>query len=506
MAVFVETDTTNGRIRGLNVAGIKTFRGIPYGGSTAGKNRFKPPTPVASWAGTRLALNYGEIAPQNVADPTRPFNTLLDWDYQPGSGMGEDCLNLNVWTPNVGDNGKRPVLVYFHGGGFTRGSANHPLFAGDRLARFGDVVVVTVNHRLGVFGYLNLRDLSGDDEFRDSENAGTLDLVQSLEWVRDNIANFGGDPNAVTIFGQSGGGAKIATLMAMPRAKGLFDRAFAQSCGNFRQMSREESVKTAGRLVSALAREPKATAKLQEVPFEQVIEAQDAIGNTVGGSEFKPVIDGRTLPYHPLDAAALQVSAGIPAVLGYCLNDQAWMHTNFDLDDEGLRSFVGGIAPRDQVDRVVDLYARAYPSYSPYLLQATMVTDRDLLQRTSQFAERKASLKEAPVWTYRFDWPSPAIDGKFGAVHGMEMALVFHNTHQPTVGAGPAVEVLADKMASALVSLARTGAPASPLLPAWSPYTPARRETMVVNVPVQRVVNDPNHAFRLLWQELGTAG
>lgn len=505
MTVFVDAETTSGRIRGLNVAGIRTFRGVPYGGSTAGKNRFMGPTPVKAWSGVRSALNYGEIAPQNVADPTRPFNLLIDWDNHPGSGMGEDCLNLNVWTPAL-DNGKRPVLVYFHGGGFTRGSANHHLFTGDRLARFGDVVVVTVNHRLGVLGYLNLRDLADDGAFRHSGNAGILDLVQSLEWVRDNIANFGGDPNAVTIFGQSGGGGKVAALMAMPGARGLFHRAFAQSCGNFRQMSREESAQNAARLVTALGRDPKAASGLQDLPFEQFIEAQDAIGAAVGSNEFKPVIDGQSLPWHPLDPKALQVSAGIPLVLGYCLNDQAWMYPNLDLDAAGLRNFVTGFVPTDRVDDVMELYARGYPAYSPFLLQATIATDRDLLQRTSAFAERKAALNAASTWAYRLDWPSPAFGGRLGAVHGMDMALVFHNTHQPTVGDHPAVPVLADKMSSALVEFARTGAPAASQLPVWPAYTAQRRETMVVNYPAQQVVNDPNRAFRVFWQELGAAG
>lgn len=508
--LFTIAETNAGKIRGVEVDGIKQFRGVPYGASTAGRNRFMPPRPVAPWSGVHNAYAYGEITPQGFSTPNHPFGNLIDYDLHVGA-MGEDCLNLNLWTPGLNDGKKRPVLVYYHGGGMNSASANHDLYVGDRLARYGDVVVVTVNHRLAAYGYIDLTDLGAPTEFADSGNAGMLDLVQSLEWVRDNIANFGGDPKSVMIFGQSGGATKVSALMAMPAAKGLFHRAAVQS-GPWRVLSRDESAASARALLKQLGIGRGEWAKLQQLPAEAIVEAELAIGTydwisgkppTRPSPQFSAVVDGRSLPTGLLDAAALRNAADVPLIIGYCLADQGWTQSNFEMDDAGLLAVAEKLAGSGNGRRALDLYTRVYPNASPFLIQGMMMTDKGLLLTANALAEGKAALKAAPVWVYRFDWPSQAFGGRFGATHGMDMSLVFHNTHQPTIGGDtPEARIMADKMASAWVAFAKSGDPNTPQLPDWRPYSLERRETMVINSPRQRLVSDPNGPFRLLWNDL----
>src|SRR3984885_6976546 len=252
--VFVETDTVYGKVQGIQNTGIKEFKGIPHGAATGGRNRFMPPKKPVAWKGVRECLAHGQISPQALTDLRSDYGIMIHWDCQPG-GMGEDCLNLNIWTPGLKDGAKRPVLVSFHGGGFTTGSGNALGYDGAQLARFGDVVVVTVNHRLGALGYTQLVDLGAPAEFAYAGVAGIMDLTASLEWVRDNIESFGGNPGNVMIFGQSGGGAKVCTLMAMPSAKGLFHRAAMQSGVVLRLTARDKATENATRLMSQLGLE-----------------------------------------------------------------------------------------------------------------------------------------------------------------------------------------------------------------------------------------------------------
>jgi para-nitrobenzyl esterase len=507
---FVTVETTAGKVRGITVDGVSQFRGVPYGASTAGRNRFMPPAPVASWSGIRDAYGYGAITPQPYSKPSHPFGLLIDFDLHVGA-MSEDCLNLNVWTPGVNDGGKRPVLVYYHGGGLSAGSANHDLYVGDRLARFGNVVVITVNHRLSAFGYINLTDLGAPPEFADSGNAGLLDLVQSLQWVRDNVASFGGDPDRVTIFGQSGGGTKVGALMAMPAARKLFHRAAIQS-GSLNVANRDTSRAAAQALLQQLGVRRGEWKKLQTLPAEAIVEAQLAIGTydwisgepqTRPSPQFTAVIDGRSLSSELLAAAALHNAIDVPLIVGYCLTDSGWTESNFDLDDAGLKDIAVKLAGSRHADRALDLYYRAYPNASPFIIQGAMMTDAALLPRVTELAQRKSTLNAAPVWVYRFDWPSQAFGGRFGPTHGMDMSLVFHNTHQPTIGGDtPEARLMADRMSSAWVAFAKDGDPNTTLLPAWQPYSAERRETMVINSPRQRLISDPNREFRELWAEI----
>src|SRR5579871_4501499 len=281
--LFWTVETTNGKVQGIANTGVKEFKGIPYGAPTGGKNRFMPPRKPAPWSGVRECLGHGQICPQTIADLRSDYGMMIQWDQQPG-GMGEECLSLNLWTPGIGDGHKRAVLVSFHGGGFATGSGNAPGYDGAQLARFGDVVVVTVNHRLASLGYLHLGDLGAPPEFAQSGVAGLMDLVASLHWVRDNIEKFGGDPGKVMIFGQSGGGAKTSAVLAMPSAEGLFHSAGVQSGSSLRLATRKQATKSAEALLAKLGIAKGNIADIQKVPWQQILEAQTSLGAGLGFS------------------------------------------------------------------------------------------------------------------------------------------------------------------------------------------------------------------------------
>lgn len=501
-SVFVIAETTSGKVQGMNLGGIKTFKGIPYGASTGGKNRFMPPQKPAPWTGVRDAFEFGQISPQVMADTRADYAQLIDWDLQPG-GMGEDCLALNVWTPALKDGGKRPVLVCFHGGGFSIGSGAALGYSGDPLARFGNVVVVTVNHRLASLGYLHLADLGAPPEFARAGVAGLMDLAASLEWVRDNIENFGGDPHTVMIFGQSGGGAKTSALMGMPSAKGLFQRAGVQSGSLLKLMSRETATASAEKLLKQLGLDKTKIADIQRISWEQILDAQTALSPAGGAaSPFVPVLDGTVFPQNPFDPTASAVSADVPMIISTTLDEAALSLTNFDLDEAGLKALAARMMG-DKAERVLGLYRKAYPSASPYLIQARIVTDRGFRANAYKQAERKAALGKAPAYFYLFTWPCPGYGGKFGAVHGTDVQLVFHAYRGAIGGGGADAKALADKMAAMWVAFAKTGDPNTSAVPHWPAYDAQTRATMVFDANT-RVENDPRRDFRLLWEELGT--
>lgn len=499
---FVLTETASGRVRGLDVGGIKQFKGIPYGAPTSGRNRFMPPQPPQPWAGVRDCFDYGQISPQVPADPRSDYARLIEWDEQSG-GMGEDCLNLNVYTPGVRDGKRRPVMVSFHGGGFTTGSNNLPGFYGDPLARFGDVVVVTPNHRLASFGYLHLADLGAPPEFARAGAVGMMDLVAVLQWVRQNAEAVGGDPNAVMIWGQSGGGAKTSVMLGMPSAKGLFHRAAVQSGSLLRVQTPESGTRNAELLLRQLGLPVNRIGEIQRLPWGQILDAQTAIGASATGGGFSPVLDGVAIPRHPFDPTAPEVSADVPVIISSALEDAALSLTNFDLDEAGLRALVaqrfGGAA-----ERILSTYRQAYPAKSPYLVQAQIFTDAQLHRAVVRQAERKAALGRAPAYVYLWEWPTPASGGKFGAVHGTDVGTAFHSSRGAMYGETPEAQRMADRHAAAWVAFARTGSPNGPGLPRWEPYTPERRATMVFDTDT-RLESDHRRAFRLMWDEINPA-
>jgi len=495
--LFHVVETTSGKVQGIATAGIKEFKGIPYGAPTGGKNRFMPPKKPASWTGVRECFTHGQCCPQTLSNLKSEYGMMIQWDQQSG-GMGEDCLVLNVWTPGVNDNGKRAVLVSFHGGGFTTGSGNAPGFDGAQLALFGDVVVVTVNHRLASYGYTHLADLGAPPEFAYSGVTGILDLVASLQWVHENIANFGGDPNRVMIFGQSGGGAKTSTVLATPSAKGLFHRAAVQSGSTLRLATRETATKAAEALLAKLEIPKTRIADLQKISWQQLLEAQ------TGLTGFSPVVDGSILPHNPFDPVAPPESADIPVIISTTLEDAALSLTNFNVDEAGLKTI---LAQRyaDKADQILAMYKQRYPQKSPFLLQAQAFTDSGFRRSAITQAERKSALGKAPAYMYLWCWVSPGHAGKFGAVHGTDVSASFHNVRDNIVGVGNTVgKVMCDRLASAWVAFAKTGDPNNPQIPKWPAYDTTTRATMIFDTDT-RVENDPRSEIRKFWEGMAPA-
>jgi para-nitrobenzyl esterase len=499
--LFFTADTQYGKIQGMANSGIKEFKGVPYGASTAGKNRYMPPQKPAAWTGVRECLAYGQISPQTISPPTSDYSQLIQWDLHYGTGMGEDVLTLNVWTPGIKDGGKRAVLVSFHGGGFATGSGNGPQYDGTQLARLGDVVVVNVNHRLASLGYLHLADLGAPPEFAHAGVVGMMDLVASLEWVRDNIENFGGDPQKVMIFGQSGGGAKTSTMLAIPSAKGLFHAAGIQSGSTIRSLDRERGTKSAELLLAKLGISKSDIPAIQKVPWQQILEAQTALGPEAA---FTPVVDGTILPHHPFDPTAPPESATVPIIISNTLEDAALRLTNFDLTEEGLRTMMNQRYGA-KAEAMLALYRNRYPDKSPFLIQAQIATDSTARKSAMLQAERKSAQGQAPAYMYLWAFASAGFGGKFGAVHGTDVSATFNNYRDGVGGTGSEEErALWTRFATTWVTMAKNANPNNSKVPNWPAYDAQTRATMVFDKEV-RVENDPRSEIRRFWADMPAA-
>jgi len=496
---FVEAETSFGWVRGADANGVKTFKGIPYGASTAGANRFRPPLDPAKWTGVRDALEYGRSAPQR--DPgARPADSGLSVASAGLPAEGEDCLVLNVWTPAL-DGAKRPVMVWCHGGGFASGSGSSPVTDGTNLARRGDVVVVSINHRLNVLGFTYLGELLGPD-LAQSGDVGMLDVVHALRWVRDNISRFGGDPGRVTVFGQSGGGRKVATLLAMPSAKGLFHRAVIESGATIKLVEREQAARVARELTAQLGLASPSLRDLQGVPLERLMGAYFA---TVRGMNvdqmtmgFSPTVDGTAVPRHPFHPTAADVSADVPLVIG-STRTELTLQTDpaaFSLDDVALRGRVRELVGA-ATDRIVDIYRKASPNATPSELYFLIASDHRYGAPAMKIAERRAALGKGPVYLYYFRWETPLDGGRLKSPHTIEIPFVFDNVQSSRLTAGATgAQALAGRVSDAWVAFARSGDPNTPKLPHWPAFDANERATMMFdNASV--VQNDPLREQRL---------
>lgn len=478
---------TQGRIAGYTDNGVNIYKGIPY----AKAERFKAPVKADPWPGVRSCRQYGPTAPQAERQGWQNDEIAFAFNWDDGYA-GEDCLRANVWTPaKSADGHKRPVMVWLHGGGFAAGSGQEiPGYDGANLARKGDVVVVTLNHRLNVLGFLDLSEFG--PEYAESGNAGLLDLVAALEWVRDNAEAFGGDPDNVTIFGQSGGGGKVSVLCATPAAKGLFHKAIVQSGSTLGTMTAEMS-RRIGRETARRLGVENDISKIADVPYKELLAAgtaavaavrtqAEAQGGTGGAFIFgwAPTVEGKVLPCQPFAEGAPEQSRDIPMIIGTTrceFSPTTYVPMLRDADMNVARGFIGNRYGQDNADRIIAAYGKAYPGYQP----------RDLIDFDTTFrpnAVRQGDIKAgqggAPVYMYLFNWESPVLGGILRSTHCMEIPFVFDNAgvHASMTGGGAEARALADRMSDAWLAFARTGNPNTPSLPEWPAYTAAGRATM----------------------------
>jgi para-nitrobenzyl esterase len=486
--------TNAGKVRGFIDNDIHVFKGIPYGADTAPR-RFMPPIPPEPWTGIRPALQFGPRAPQ-IRPPARvsAAGSVAD----PGGPVSEDCLYLNVWTPGLRDSAKRPVMVYMHGGGFVAHCANFAIYDGVNLCRRGDVVVVTLNHRLNAFGYLYLGELGGP-EFADSGNLGQLDLILALQWVRDNIADFGGDPDRVLIFGESGGGGKVATLMAMPSAVGLFQRAATSSGEAVTALRAEQATWRAEAVMNALGLPLDQINKIRTVSIDNLISASRA------SDYYGPIVDGHTLSRIPFSPDAPQISAHIPFMVGTNHDEsRALIGENnqalFSLTWETLNQSLAPYSQRmGDLDRMIDLYRRLHPDYSASDVFFGATTDSHDWRAAVMEIERRAALPKGSAATYSYElrWGSPVDNGKYKACHGLDLALMFDNialSHRMT-GVSSDAYAIVGQMSEAYIAFARKGDPNHPKIPQWPPYDLSRRATMAFDL-VPKLIDDPRRQER----------
>ncbi len=512
-------ETAHGKVRGTAHDGIYAFKGMRYGATTAGANRFLPPRPVTPWTGVRDALELGPSAPQ-LPGSLSPINR---W-YNLITPMSEDCLVLNVFTPGLGDGARRPIMVWLHGGLWENASGGGPGFDGTNLARLGDVVAVTLNHRINLFGYLRLDD--GDERFADSGNAGVLDMVAALRWIREHAAAFGGDPGNVTIFGQSGGAAKVTALMGMPAAKGLFHKAIAESCsGGLRLDTIPGAARKSQTLAERVGLDRATGARLQAVAVDDLLAAFNSMGPPgqpshaygaekyrrlaafpkVDDPQFRPVLDNRNFHRDPFDPNAPPLSAHVPFMMGNAASEialwQAEDVKNFSLTEADIKGRLKDFwhIGDDAAAYIYDAYHAIEPDATPNDLLIDITTDY-VYRRNATRAEDLKSVQPAPVYAYVFDWKTPVLGGRLRSPHTLEVPFIFGTTDEAAalVGTGPELATMTRATMGAWVAFARTGNPNNAALPHWPRYTTAHRSTMMLDTE-SHVLDNPGGARRKIF-------
>jgi para-nitrobenzyl esterase len=501
-------ETTNGKVRGFIHKDIYNFLGIPYGAGTEGKNRFMPPQKPDPWTDIYPAVYWPNAAPQ-ILDNFYANRYLAFTDYWHYDDVSENCLGINVWTPGYNDGTKRPVILWIHGGGFTSGnSIEHPEYHGENLSRKENVVFCSLNHRLGPLGFSDFGGIGGE-LYAASGNVGMLDIVAALEWIRDNISNFGGDPGNVTIIGQSGGGAKVCILTAMPSAKGLFHKAVALSGSSLRSGEKSNSEKLAAYILKEAGLNASQLDKLQEMPWRDYyaltrrasakMREEGGATGMMGG--FSPVVDGKILPQHPFSPTASDLASDIPMIVCTTFYERSPSSFDSSLEDitldkakelvKTMRGFGPGLGENSPA--IIDAYAKSFPDRKPIEILAMVLSNR---KNAIELCNVK-SLQEAPVFLAWFGWNTPLFDGRLRAFHTMDIAFWFYNTDVQIshTGGGARPRKLASAMSGSLAQFMRTGNPNGGGLPEWPEYTSEKGETMILD-DVSEVQNDPDREAR----------
>src|SRR6266567_4168655 len=491
-------ETRYGNVQGSEQGSISVWKGIPFAQPPTSQRRFRAPQRPEPWTGVREATEFSPMAPQVPEAPAGMVGANRVVDLRP---MSEDCLYLNIWSPGT-EGEKRPVMVWIHGGAFTLGSASDPWYDGTSFAANHNIVVVTLNYRLGILGFVSLKDLAGADVAY-TGNCGLLDQIAALSWVRDNIAAFGGDPDNVTVMGESAGAMSIGTLLGMPAAQGLFQRAVLQSGAGSDLTTRPRAKKVAQALLAKLGLETSRLSALADVPLEALLTVQPELGREFGGIQaFSPMIDGETLPQHPSAMIAQGLSANVAILAG--TNRDEWrlfalMSGGPKVDEEQLKRLFG-----DEAKPALIMYTEARADKSPELAWIDIMSDMVFRMPAIRLAEGQVR-QGAPVWMYRFDWESPAFGGVLGAAHAVEVPFVFNTLDTEIArrftGDSPTRQSLADLMHAAWAAFIRSGNPAIASLPAWPPYDLERRATMIFS-DAPHVVDDPQGQVRALWEQV----
>lgn len=484
-------ETSEGKYRGISSDGVYVFKGMRYGASTAGNRRFMPPQPAEKFAGVREAFEYGDQTPQARGSLAAP------------GPMSEDCLRINVWTPEPRRGRKRPVLLWFHGGGFEAGSGSSRLYDGTNMVKRGDVVVCTINHRLNVFGFCDLSGFLGP-EFAQSGNAGYLDLVASMKWVKVNIEGFGGDPDNVLIYGQSGGGRKVSICFAGKESNGLFAKGVVQSGSHNLVQTKEQARALTSALLESLGIAASDARKLQDVPQDKLSEVQRAVIGKAG-YRFEPVMDGISFEAHPFVPGAPKRTAKVPMMLGTTrteLSNQLGRDPAiYTIDDTELRTRIGRYYPAEDLDEAIRVFKTSNPSASPTELFFIMTSWKSYIRNATYMAEKRAELNGAnnPTWMYQVTWRSPAEGGRRYSQHTLDLPFMFDNVDKAENLTGPQTaetRAMADAMAEAWLAFTRNGDPNHAGIPRWPTYDLASRSEMLFQVPA-KVVKDPFSSERV---------
>lgn len=485
-------ETISGKVQGFEQGAITVWKGIPFAHPPIAHHRFLPPQPSQPWSGVLDATQFGPASLQSAR--------LGNASAVAGRPTSENCLSLNIWSPGA-DQQKRPVMVYIHGGGFVIGSTSDPLFDGTSFATQHDIVVVTCNYRLGLLGFLYLGDLASSAYAQG--NAALLDQVAALQWVHDNIAAFGGDPDRVTVMGESAGAMSIGNLLAMPAARGLFQGAILESGASTSiLLTREQATSITRAVLKQLDLQASQVLTLTEVPTETLLLVQEEVDREWRGLEaFAPVIDGVTLPAHPLEL--IEQGAGLPVPLLIGTNRDEWrlftvlLGGNMEEVKANLSQTLGAAT-----EHVHEIYTQGRVDKAPDLAWIDMQGDR--VFRIPAIRQAEAQVRQgAPVWMYRFDWASPASGGELGACHGIEIPFVWNRLHTPLVhfllgDASEQIEPLVNRIHTTWAMFIRTGNPTTTVLADWPRYDLTHRATMLLN-EVSQVVDHPQADILPLW-------